>query len=296
VSALPAPLARAFREPFTAFALVAAALFAWDARPGDGAAEPEPSAPATTRVAAPAASAPEGNVRTIVVTERLVQALRDDFTWLEGRPPSPDEVDALVDRWLADEILFREALAMQLHRWDSKVRERLVNRVRVLWSGPGEEPDEATLLDHYVEHLDEFRTEPRLRFDHVYFAEPPADAAAVLARLRAGEPVRGDDFWLGRGEQVHGTSILRSSFGGRFHTDLANAEPGTWTGPLRTARGVHFVRLLERLPPEPLPYAMVRDRVRTDYLARSAEAAVAARLAGTEPRYRIRRAYRMDDA
>ena len=45
----------------------------------------------------------------------------------------------------------------------------------------------------------------------------------------------------------------RASIVGTFGPDFANSvlgmEPGEWHGPIESAQGIHFVRVLERHPP-----------------------------------------------
>ncbi len=54
--------------------------------------------------------------------------------WLaQGRaPPSPDELRSLVERWVRDEVLFREAVALGLDRNDTIVKRRMVQKMEFL--------------------------------------------------------------------------------------------------------------------------------------------------------------------
>ncbi len=72
--------------------------------------------------------------------ERLGQGLRSRT----GQAPGPEELRAEIERFVDEEILFREALALGLERTDAVVQQRLVRNLRFLGAGP--ERDDASLL------------------------------------------------------------------------------------------------------------------------------------------------------
>ena len=61
----------------------------------------------------------------IVVTARTVESLADNWQRTWQRPPTQAELDRLVDDYVREEVLYREALAMGLDRDDTIVRRRL---------------------------------------------------------------------------------------------------------------------------------------------------------------------------
>ena len=66
--------------------------------------------------------------------------IRAEGLALFGRAPEGAELDALVEARVADELLYREALARGLDREDRSVRRRLARNVAFLRAAPGE-PD-----------------------------------------------------------------------------------------------------------------------------------------------------------
>ena len=73
-----------------------------------------------------------GEDRTLVVTENRAAALRADFRERHGRAPTEEEFKQLLDGYIDEEILFREALALGVARRSPAVRARLVNLARFL--------------------------------------------------------------------------------------------------------------------------------------------------------------------
>ena len=100
-----------WREPLFHFLLGGAALFLlYGAVTGDRAARPD----------------------RIVVGEARVASLAATFqrTWL--RPPTRAELDALIQDFVDEEILYREALELGLDRNDLVVRRRLRQKMEFL--------------------------------------------------------------------------------------------------------------------------------------------------------------------
>ncbi len=223
----------------------------------------------------------------IVITPAIRQALAEDYTLLTGRAPTPAQQAGLVEDWLAEEILFREALDRGLHLTDPVTRERLVERLKHMVAGGSREPTEADLLDQYASNTDLYRNEPQITLEHRFFAAPPANPAAVLARLRAGEAVAGDDYWMGRRFDDYGESMLRGMFGAALLKAAREVPIGEWHGPYRSARGVHFIRVDTRTPSRPMSYLAAREQVKMDWLAAAAKTPVDREVARIRDRYRV---------
>lgn len=257
-------LRRLLREPLLGFTLVAAVCFLlWSGDTG-----------------------PE----RVEVTAAVVDALVDDYRMLNGTDPDADTRRALVERWVEDEILFREALREGLHLGDARLRHRLIDKMRFLLTTEPEPPAEAELVNHYAAHIERFYTERQYSFVHLFLEQPPADPQGLLARLRAGEVPVGDPFWLGDRFTAYDASILRGMFGIGFVEALAQLEPGRWQGPLNSTQGTHFVRLDGVREPTVLPYAQVREAVLADWMARRRAETLQSALAPRRERYEVERA------
>lgn len=225
----------------------------------------------------------------IMVSDRLIDYLHSEFSWLEGREPTKEESRQLVDEWIEEEILFRQALASGLHRNDSKTRQRLSQMVRQLWSGQTDEPTDAELLNFYLARIQQYHSEPRFSFDHLYFSQMPADADQLLVQLRAGQTVTGEPYWLGQAPQQVEQSVLKLHFGGLFYRVLDETPINRWQGPIDSPHGVHYVRVLEKFAPEPIPYELVQQQVRYDWQAQQQVTQFKAKFGVAAQQYRIER-------
>ena len=113
------------------------------------------------------------------VTERLLEGFRR--TW--QRPPTEDEFRGLMEDYLKEEVLYREALAMGLDRGDQIIRRRMRQKLEFLTADVVEsiEPTEEELQAHLDADPDLYRQEAIISFSQVYFQER-SDVANARAR------------------------------------------------------------------------------------------------------------------
>jgi peptidyl-prolyl cis-trans isomerase C len=212
--------------------------------------------------------------QAIVLTAATRAELVAGFEAAAGRPATAADVARIERDFVTDEVLFRAALDSDMHLTDSTVRGKLIEEMRFRITGMLPDPTDEQLVNHYADHLDSYRSEPAVTFRHVYFAARPANEADLLAQLRAGRPIEGESFDHGREFPAFGRSLLRGLFGQPFTAALWQAPIGSWTGPLQSTRGWHFVLATERTPPALLPFDAVRQQVENDYLRTFIDAAV----------------------
>ncbi|MCC5887185.1 MAG: peptidyl-prolyl cis-trans isomerase, partial [Gammaproteobacteria bacterium] len=171
----------------------------------------------------------------IIVSEAVRDALIDDFTVIEGRPPDAQDEAVLIDRFVSEEILFREALSRGLHLGDPRLRLILIEKMRFLLADIPREPTEEELVSFYVEHLSRYTSEPRYSLRNVFFRALPDDPEAVLDDLRDGADINGDPgFWLGNEIRGYHASVLRNVLGPAALPVIEGTAVGDWSGPIQS--------------------------------------------------------------
>lgn len=234
------------REPLVHFILIGAAFFLID-----GWLRPR---------AAPAAGG------EIVVSEARVRNIAQTFSRAWQRPPTREELDGLVETYVREEVLYREALALGLDRDDAIIRRRLQQKMEfVTEEDVSRAPPTDAELEAYLEaHAERFRVEPRATFAQVYL-DPAARGAALdreARRLReslerAGAAAdfaqAGDRLLLVEPRYEHATrNEVAKVFGVAFADALMQQPVGRWAGPIASGYGMHLVRL-EALAPGGVP-------------------------------------------
>jgi len=225
--------------------------------------------------------------RVIEVSRSAQASLADDYKLLTGKTADAAGRAQLVDDYVADEILFREAVARGMHLTDKETKERLTDKMRFLITGSPPDPTEEQLIDFYASHLDLYHSEPKVSFDHVFFQSQPDGAPKLLKVLNDGGAVPGDEFWMGRQMVGYGQSMIRGMFGQPFLDELAKAPEGAWIGPVTSIRGVHFVRVNGREAPALMDYAQVRDQVLQDWNNTQVETALRAEMKTLKQKYDV---------
>ncbi len=229
----------------------------------------------------------------IEVTQPDLDRLGDQWHAQMGRPPTPEELDSLVEQHIREEVYFREAKRLSLDGGDIIVRRRLVQKLQFLTEdiATGQPPTEAELLAFYTANADRYRQPSLYSFSHRYFStDRRQDAHADASTALADATVTGDPFMLQRTYVARSAPQIGNLFGNDFADGLTDLEPAdNWQGPIRSAYGWHLVRLEVRQPERLPAYDEVADRVTVDFNMAQRERANDAYYQSLLKRYEIQR-------
>jgi len=264
------------REPLVHFALIGAAIFAGAHLADDWQRQQQ---------------------MTIVVDAGLRGRLASLYRTQFGVAPTAQQLEIVVDDYIDDEVLYREALRLGLGDDDEIVRRRLIQKLEFLQrdSAINVDPAEPDLRAYYDAHPELFSTGARVSFSQRYFnadrgGDAQAQARALTARtqLLAGEPVDGDDFDSGydfaaltrpQAERLFGASALVDA--------VFSSQAGDWSEPVRSGLGWHVVKTTAVEPPRVLPFEEVLPDVRGAYLHEATSRARRTRFDGLRAHYHI---------
>ncbi len=219
-----------------------------------------------------------GPTDTIVVGPERIEQLAKGFQAVWRRPPTDDELGAMIDDYVREEIYYREALALGLDSNDTVIRRRLRQKMEFLTDSGADllEPAAGELEAYLLANEQTFRRGPRLAFEQVYLGETPAPETITrsLNALRS-EPATdpsalGERTLLPAQLGLSPPNAIDGVFGKGFFERLAELSLGEWAGPVKSAYGVHLVRILDSLPARMPPLEEVRDAVMRDWKAAKA--------------------------
>jgi hypothetical protein len=198
--------------------------------------------------------------------------------------------------------LYAQAVEIGFDRTDPVVRRFLVEQMRLL-ARAGSRPDvftEAELKDYLRRNAERFSLPAFVRISHVYLdadrrGEALArDACRLLARLRAGRispqtaPELGDPLFPGHHPALAARSELAKTYGPELAAEVMRLPVGAWSGPVRSAYGLHLVWVHESVPGEPPQLADVRSRLVLELAHERQEARLAAYLRDARRRHVVR--------
>ncbi len=234
-----------------------------------------------------------GPTDTIVVGPERIEQLARGFQSVWRRPPSDDELRAMIDEFVREEIYYREALALGLDRNDTVVRRRLRQKMEFLTDSAADllAPAAGELEAYFAGNGPTYENGPRLAFEQVYLGENPVPDSVTLTLSALQSDTAAPSAALGKRTLLPARfdlslpGAIDGVFGQGFFERLADLPPKTWNGPVDSAYGVHLVRILESRPARTPPLEEVRDAVLRDWKATRAKEIREAHYAQLRARY-----------
>lgn len=191
--------------------------------------------------------------RTIIVSASEIERLSKAWSSTSGREPSDKDRDYIIDQYVKEEVLVREAQRLGLDVDDVIMRRRMAQKMDFLISAQSDaiEATERELRDYYTENKAEFASNERRSFNHIYLSPEKygdgieAKASEVLAQLKSGADWKGlgDPFIQKRSYAVIPQAEVSRLFGPDFATDIFALKQGQWSGPIGSAFGLHLVKI-----------------------------------------------------
>lgn len=248
-------LPRLFKEPLIQFLLIGACIYGAYALFG--------------------APDEENADSTILVDGNRMSGFAAQWKSLWNLPPTRQELDGIINTYVREEILYRQAVSMGLDKDDAITRRRMAQKLEFLTNDLVRlgEPAEGELEKYLQDNIAQFVAPDLVTFIQVFF-DPDrreettlGDARQVLAQLQeAGVPdpeavQAGDRFMLQSDWQSASELDIRRQMGGGFASSVMELEPGAWHGPILSGYGVHLVYVYERLEASSPALAEVRPLV-----------------------------------
>jgi hypothetical protein len=230
----------------------------------------------------------------IVVDPALRERLSEAYRAQMGAFPSQPEMEALVERHVRDEMLYREALRLGLDEGDEIVRRRLIQKIGFLYEGDPAEVPEAELRAYYDDHRAEFGNPANASIRLLYFDPDRAGWDAAEARasaaLSAGRTATADRSPLAAEYSGLGPQDAIQLFGDTPIVEaLFSAPVGQWSGPYRSGYGWHLLYVSERGAAEIPTFEEVRDVVVASFGESRRGERLAEQLEELSERYEVRK-------
>jgi parvulin-like peptidyl-prolyl isomerase len=287
---------RVLRAPLLHFALLGGAAFALEPIvAGEGNALRIERAPIQLAAAKRAElirsySAETGRAPDEPTIAALVEeALDDEVLFREARARGLHEIDSVVRQRLvqnmrflegetqkSDDELFAESLKLEMDASDVVVRRRLIQLLELAAFSSARlvEPSDADLAAYLEAHRERFLQPERVSATQIFLSRDQRaealerDARALLAQLERDSIAPensgsfGDPFLLPRELPLRSETELARSFGAEFASALLRAPLGRWSGPIRSAYGMHAVFVHERSEARMPELSVVRTALR----------------------------------
>jgi hypothetical protein len=219
----------------------------------------------------------------IVVDANRINAYISEWESRWNRPPTRQELEAVIQQYVREDILYRQAVAMGLNEDDPITRRRMAQKLEYLTSDLAsiKQPAEGELEQYFQNNRERYKRPDQISFVQV-FINPDArgktaldDAAEILVQLRAQLQTLGppDSQTLQAGDplmlQNHFSTItergIARHFGSGFAAAVMQLEVGQWHGPVLSGYGLHLVYLSDSQIAPPTQLQEVKAIVLEDW-------------------------------
>ena len=194
------------------------------------------------------------------------------------------ELSMLIDDYVREEALHREALALGMDQNDYVIKQRLIQSLQFITNGfvsAVVDVSDEEIAEYYEANRDDYYVDPYVTFTHVYFSNDRhgREQARQLAETQLAElndqnvpfseSTRHGERFLYNVNYVERTEdFIASHFGRAMAAAVFELEPdsGQWYGPFESAYGQHLVMLTKRTEGIYPPLEEIADSVREDAL------------------------------
>lgn len=212
----------------------------------------------------------------ITIDNRDVAMLEGRWQLQTGTTPSDEELAALIDFHIREEVMVREARRLGIDQGDIILRRRLVQKMELLMRDEVEDIafESADIERFYQANQNRYSTPKQVGFRHIYLGsgdDAPIEAAAQIRTelSNSDDP----DLWRGLGQSFmlsreyapRPEASFIELFGLEFAEALMTTEQGAgWWGPIRSSYGWHLVQIRVSEDARIQPLDTVRELVIAD--------------------------------
>ena len=167
---------------------------------------------------------------------------------------SPKQTENLLEEFIREEVLFREAKSLNLGEEDYIIRQRMVQKVEYLLRA-AEVKGSVQPEEFYSLNKERYLIPRKITFSHIFFgkeerggwAEAERSAKQLMAELLAasldnGKVINsGDRFIFHKNYVEKSSEHISSHFGKQFSDAVFKSGLERWEGPIKSAYGYHIV-------------------------------------------------------
>jgi hypothetical protein len=234
----------------------------------------------------------EQDSKDIYISDQELTSLLYAWESQFGRPPSDDEIVNIINNFVQEEILYREALFLGLDQDDQIIKRRLGQKITFLKQETiPENPSDEELEEFFEDNKNTYYIPATYSFSHHYFSKESnakkRAASAMESFLNYGTELVGDPFFLGKDFYNYTAIEIKKNFGEVFFLALKGLTINEWSGPHESAFGEHIILLKEVSDGFYPPLEKVLLRVEQDYLVQAQDKAVADYINEISSKYRV---------
>lgn len=204
----------------------------------------------------------------IFISDQEVESLIYAWELQVGRSPTREDIKNIIDDVIKEEILYREALRLNLDLEDRIIKRRLAQKISFLREETSIAPPDLKELQTFFEkNLKDYIYPEKYTFTHFYFSsERNGEQRAQIAMKNIKDILpKSDPFMLGKNFVEKSRFEIERDFGNKFTKFLDEPTFDLWIGPIESAYGFHIVKLLNKIESFAPNLNQVKEKVEVDF-------------------------------
>lgn len=202
----------------------------------------------------------------IVIDNAVINDLSAKWEMQWKRTPNSQELTKLIGLYINQEVLYREALEMNLDHNDEIIKRRMAKKMEFVSDELAEslQPTKKILLAYYNKNKQEYKKPAIYTFTQLFFKEYATAISAQISEDHSREELA-DPLSIPRKYESKNLLKISIDFGTAFAQSLDTLELNMWAGPIKSGYGNHLVYITKKEESGLHTYAEVADEVLLDY-------------------------------
>jgi hypothetical protein len=230
-----------------------------------------------------------GNPQEIIVPVAAQKEARDAFFAGLKREPTPADMKILLNRWVDNEVLYREGIALGLDKGDTSIRERVIFKALTVTQSGLSLPkiDEAGLRAWFETKRDRYDQPARFDFQEaMVLGDRSAERMAAFVKALNSQGQSDVESSLSLFKDRPRPNLVQS-YGEPFAAMLEKQSPGVWAA-VESLEGVRVVNLTAIAAGQTSNFDAVKERVFQDWKDDATGQVTQQALQSMARKYRIR--------
>jgi len=192
----------------------------------------------------------------IVITKGKVEQLTAQFTKTRQREPSKEELKALIDNQIKENLAFTHGVNMGLLEDDSIIKRRVQQKIEFMLNDSiaAIEPSTKELQAYLDKHKDRYTISPIYSFRHIYInPDKHQDIDNFIAELKNKDLDNlygelGDSMMIDNQFKSATTAQIARVLGEKFAKKLDTLPLHSWQSHIKSGYGEHLVIIDKKTP------------------------------------------------
>ena len=189
--------------------------------------------------------------KDIYISDQEINSLVIAWESQVGRKPNQNELINIINDYIQEEILYREALALGLDENDRIIKRRLAQKITFLKQETFlEKPPIDEIINFYKSNIDLYYINPTFSFTHYFFSneENGKKRAEVFFEQLINKTTlsKSDPFLLGKNFAYKSSDQIDRDFGMDFSNHFNTMQTDIWSKPIQSSFGFHIVKIVDK--------------------------------------------------